>query len=51
MMGLRVTAWAGLPIEAVTLWMAVTFATVVVYETVKRWQASGRAMRSAFFGR
>jgi hypothetical protein len=51
MMGLRVTAWAGLPIEAVTVWMAVTFATVLVYETVKRWQASGRPMRNAFLGR
>jgi hypothetical protein len=50
MMGLRVTAWAGLPIEAVVLWMAVTFTTVLVYETVKRWKASGRPMRRAMLG-
>jgi hypothetical protein len=50
MMGLRVTAWAGLPIEAVVLWMAVTFTTVLVYETVKRWKASGKTMRRAMLG-
>jgi hypothetical protein len=50
MIGLRVTAWSQLPIEAVTLWLAVTFATVVVYEIVKRWKGSGRTMRRAFLG-
>jgi hypothetical protein len=50
MMGLRVTAWAGLPLEAVVLWMAVTFTTVLVYETVRRWKASGRPMRRAMLG-
>lgn len=50
MMGLDVTAWAGLPIEAVCVWMAVTYATVIVYEIVKRWKASGKAARQAFFG-
>ena len=50
MMGLRVTAWAGLPIEAVVLWMAVTFTTVLVYEAVRRWKASGRPMRRAMLG-
>ena len=50
MMGLRVTAWAALPIEAVVLWMAVTFTTVLVYETVRRWKASGRTMRGAMLG-
>jgi hypothetical protein len=51
MMGLRVTAWSGLPIEAVVLWLAVTFTTVVVYEIVKRWKSSGRTARRAFLGR
>ena len=50
MIGLRVTAWAGLPIEEVVLWMTVTFTTVLVYEIVKRWQASGRPMRRAILG-
>ncbi|HEY6376443.1 MAG TPA: hypothetical protein VIX90_13055 [Edaphobacter sp.] len=50
MMGLRVTAWAGLPIEAVTVWLAVTFTTVIVYEILKRWKASGKGLRAALMG-
>ncbi len=50
MLGVRITAWGGLPIEAVCLWMAVTYATVIVYETVKCWEASGKSIRHALFG-
>ncbi|MBS1821919.1 MAG: hypothetical protein JST61_08090 [Acidobacteria bacterium] len=50
MIGLRVTAWAGLPIEETVLWVTVTFTTVLVYETVKRWQASGRSIKRALLG-
>ena len=50
MLGIHITAWAGLPIEEVFLWLSVTYATVIVYETVKCWQASGRSMRHALFG-
>jgi hypothetical protein len=50
MLGIYVTAWFGLPVEEVVLWLAVTFATVVVYEIVKTWQASGRSAFAAFFG-
>lgn len=50
MMGLRVTAWAGLPIEAVTVWLVVTFTTVIVYEILKRWKASGKGLRAALMG-
>ena len=51
MLGLRITAWARLPIEEVFVWIAVTWATVIVYENVKRWQASGRSAAHAFVGR
>ncbi len=50
MLGIRITAWGQLPIEEVCLWIVVTYATVIVYETVKCWQASGRSMRHALFG-
>jgi hypothetical protein len=50
MTGLFIGAWAGLPIEAVAVWIAVTYGTTIVYETVKVWQASGKAARHAFFG-
>ena len=35
MMGLHVTAWANLPVEAVVLWLAVAYTTIAVYETIK----------------
>jgi hypothetical protein len=50
MIGLRVTAWADLPIEETVLWVTVTFTTVLVYEIVKQWQASGRPMKRAMLG-
>jgi hypothetical protein len=50
MIGLRITAWADLPVEEVVLWLTVTFTTVLVYEIVKSWQASGRPMRRAMLG-
>ena len=50
MLGVRITAWGDLPVEAVCLWMAVAYATVIIYETVKCWQASGKSMRRALFG-
>ena len=51
MMGLRITAWADLPIEEVVVWITVSYTTVLVYEIVKRWQSSGKAAVHAFFGR
>jgi hypothetical protein len=50
MLGIRITAWGFLPIEEILLWITVTYATVIVYETIKCWQASGKTMRCAFFG-
>ncbi len=41
MVGIVVRAWSDLPVEAVLVWLAVTFTTVIVYEAVKVWQASG----------
>jgi hypothetical protein len=50
MMGLSIGAWTGLPIEAVTVWVAVTYGSTIVYEIVKAWQASGKHARVAFLG-
>jgi len=50
MIGPRITAWSGLPIEEVCLWVAVTYATVIVYEIVRRWQASGKRILHALLG-
>ncbi len=50
MVGIRITAWSRLPIEEVCVWIAVTYATVIVYEIVRRWQASGKRIRRALLG-
>ena len=50
MIGIRVTAWSYLPIEEVYIWIGVSYSTVIVYEIVKRWKASGRSALHAFFG-
>jgi hypothetical protein len=48
MIGLRISAWAGLPIEAVCVWIAVTYATAIVFEIVKLWLASEKSAKHAF---
>jgi hypothetical protein len=50
MIGLRIGAWAGLPIEAVCVWIAVSYATAIVFEIVKLWQASEKPAKRAFLG-
>lgn len=50
MIGLFVGAWSDLPIEEVCVWIALTYATTIVFEVVKVWQASGRPARDAFLG-
>ena len=50
MIGIRIGAWSGLPIEAVCVWVAVTYATVIVFKIVKLWQASERPAKDVFFG-
>jgi len=51
MTGLYVRAWDNLPVEAVFVWIAVTYTTVLVYETVRCWHASGRSAGDALFRR
>jgi hypothetical protein len=50
MLGIFITAWSRLPIEEVMVWIAVTYATAIVYEVVRRWKASGKPITRAFFG-
>jgi hypothetical protein len=51
MTGIFIDAWTGLPVEAVVVWLAVTYATVIVYEVTKVYEASGKKARDAFLGR
>jgi hypothetical protein len=50
MLGIFIGGWSGLPIEAVCVWMAVTYGTVIMFEIVKLWLASDQSMLRAFLG-
>jgi len=50
MIGIRIIAWSRLPIEEVFVWIAVTYATVIVYENVRRWQSTEKSLLQALFG-
>lgn len=50
MMGVFIGAWCDLPIEAVLVWLAVSYGTVILFEAVKIWQASGRRMKEMMTG-
>jgi len=50
MMGVFIGAWCDLPIEAVLVWLAVSYGAVILFEVVKIWQASGRRMREVMLG-
>ncbi len=50
MMGVFIGAWRELPLEAVLVWLAVTYTSVIIYEVIKVWQASGKPALTAFFG-
>ena len=42
MIGVFIGAWSDLPVEEVCVWIAVSYATVIVFEVVKIWIASER---------
>jgi hypothetical protein len=48
--GLHIGAWSGLPVEAVCVWLAVSFTTIITYEVIKIWKALGTRALEAFFG-
>ena len=50
MTGIFIGAWSYLPIEEVCVWVAVTYATAIIFEVVKVWLASERTVRDAFIG-
>lgn len=50
MMGIFIGAWSELRIEAVLVWLAAMYGTVIVFEAVKIWQA-GQTARVAFLGK
>ena len=51
MLGPTIGAWTDLPIEAVVVWMASVYSTVIVYEMVKIFLALELPLRDALFGK
>jgi hypothetical protein len=50
MIGLFIGAWSGLPIEELSVWIAVTYATAIVFEAIKVFVASERSVRDTLLG-
>lgn len=50
MLGLSVKAWSNLPLEAVCVWIAVTYGTTITFQVVKLWLPSQKPASEAFFG-
>ncbi len=50
MLGIMVTAWWGLPIEAVIVWIVVTFDAIIAFEVLHVFFHMDRPARAAFFG-
>lgn len=50
MTGIFIGAWSDLPVEAVLVWIAVTYGTVILFEAVKICLASERSVREMLMG-
>jgi len=51
MIGLFIGAWSGLPVEEVFVWIAVTYATVIVFEIVRVLLVSERSVSDTLVAR
>jgi hypothetical protein len=50
MMGIFIGGWTNLPIEAVCVWFAVTYSSVLLFEAIKVHLASDRPLKESLFG-
>lgn len=51
MLGFYIGAWNNLPIEEIIVWFAVSYTSIIIYEAIKIWKASGKPLLKAFIGR
>lgn len=49
-MGLGIGVWSNFAVEAVCVWLAVTYTTVITHEVIKIWKALGTWALEAFTG-
>jgi hypothetical protein len=50
MLGIRILAWSNLPLEAVMVWLMVTWDTIIAFEVIRVGLYMGRSTRHALFG-
>ena len=50
MTGIFIGAWHDLPIEEIVVWFSVSYATIIIYETIKIWLTSRKTLRQLFLG-
>ena len=51
MIGVFISAWQHLPIEEIVVWFSVSYASVIVYETLKIWLISKNTFSQHFLAR
>ncbi|MGD8594703.1 MAG: lycopene cyclase domain-containing protein [Gammaproteobacteria bacterium] len=50
MTGIFIGAWHDLPLEEIVVWFSVSYASIIIYETIKIWLASRKTLKQLFFG-
>ena len=49
MMGLFIGAWHHMPIEGIILWFSVSYASIIIYETIKIWLSSDKTLKQLIY--
>jgi len=49
MIGIFIGAWHNLPIEGIVIWFSVSYAAIMIYETIKIWLASRKTLKQLFY--
>lgn len=50
MMGIFIGAWHNLPVEEIVVWFSVSYASIIIYETIKIWLTSPKTLKQLFLG-
>jgi hypothetical protein len=50
MTGIFIGAWHDLPIEEIVVWFSVSYASIIIYETIKIWLTSRKTLKQLFYG-
>ncbi len=51
MMGIYIKPWNNLPLEAVVVWLTVSFTSIFIYEAIKIWRYSNKPFKQIMYGK